>query len=123
MPYGQEVIIDLCDCDPTTYDTREKIEGFLWEVCDLIGAEPKDLHFWDYAGRPEEYAEAEDRFKGTSAVQFILTSSLVIHALDVLKTVYLNVFSCAPFDAEAVVKHAVDTFSGTLMQQHGMDRL
>jgi len=113
--YGQELIIDLHDCDSDTYDSREKIEEFFIALCDKIKVEAADLTWWDYAGRPEEYKQADTRWKGTSAVQFILTSSIVIHTLDELKCVYLNVFSCDTFDQEIVKEFAKQTFKGVIV--------
>jgi len=102
--FGQELILDLHDCDPSTYDSREKLEKFFVGLCDLIDMEREDLHFWDYEGHKEEYDAAPAHLKGISAVQFIKTSNITIHTLDELKKVYLNVFSCKaylPFDAIA----------------------
>jgi S-adenosylmethionine/arginine decarboxylase-like enzyme len=62
----------------------------------------EDLYFWDYDDDPDGYAKAPPHLKGTSAVQFIRTSNITIHSLDELKRLYLNVFSCQPFDAFAV---------------------
>ena len=123
MGYGKELILDLHDCDPTTYDNREKIEAFVENLCDLIEVEPAALHFWDYAGRPTEYDAADDRWKGSSAVQFILTSNITIHTLDALRCVYLNVFSCDTFKVDVVVNHALKTFGGHVAQQLEADRL
>ena len=58
-----------------------------------------DLFFWDDVGVPEEEQQSHPKTKGTSAVQFILTSSIVIHSLDLMEAVYVNIFSCQAFDA------------------------
>jgi len=66
-----------------------------------------DLHFWDDVGLPEEEKQTSPHTKGSSAVQFILTSSIVIHTLDLLEAVYINIFSCKDFDgkvAEEITK-------------------
>jgi len=123
VSYGQELILDLHECDPETYDTREKIEAFFESLCEMIEVEARDIHFWDYAGRPVEYSNAEDRVKGTSAVQFILTSSIVIHTLDIFKQVYLNVFSCDEFNAASVAEFAQLKFKGRIVQMKVMDRV
>lgn len=123
MAYGKELVLDLHDCDPATYDNREKIEAFVEHLCDLIHVEPAQLNFWDYAGRPTEYEAADVRWKGTSAVQFILTSNITIHTLDVLRCVYLNVFSCDTFNADVVEAFAIKTFGGCVVQKVDLDRL
>src|ERR1700704_6059502 len=92
-PYGIELILDLHDCDASTF-TRSAIKGFFDELCELIEMEACDLHFWDDVGVPEEDQQTLPKTKGTSAVQFILTSTIVIHTLDLMKAAYVNIFSC-----------------------------
>ena len=98
--YGMELVVDLHDCDPSTF-TREAIELYFVGLCELIDMERCELHFWDDKDVPEAQRQTDPKTKGTSAVQFILTSSIVIHTLDLLKAAYLNIFSCRPFDADA----------------------
>ncbi len=57
-----------------------------------------DLYFWDDLGVPNEDQQTDPKTKGTSAVQFILTSTIVIHTLDLMKSAYINIFSCKKFD-------------------------
>lgn len=68
------------------------------------------LHFWDDVGVPEENHETSPHTQATSAVQFILTSSIVIHALDQLGAVYVNIFSCKDFDPKAAEHFTVEWF-------------
>lgn len=70
------------------------------EVCDLIGMERCGLYFWDDVGVPQAEQQTHPKTKGTSAVQFILTSSIVIHTLDLMRAAYINVFSCEEFDTD-----------------------
>jgi S-adenosylmethionine/arginine decarboxylase-like enzyme len=60
-----------------------------------------EVHFWDDIDVPLEDRQTFPHTKGTSAVCFILTSSVVIHTLDLLGAVYVNIFSCKPFDLVA----------------------
>lgn len=95
-PYGQECILDVhASCS----FTRDTIASFCAELCELLDMQREDLVFWDYDGDPDGYANAPPHLKGTSAVQFIRTSNITIHSLDELKRLYLNVFSCKPFNA------------------------
>ena len=107
--YGCELILDLHNCDAAKF-TRGDIERFCAGLCDLIGMERCDLHFWDDLGVSEEEQQTDPRTKGTSAVQFILTSTIVIHALDLVKTVYVNIFSCKEFDTDSAAKFTADWF-------------
>ena len=95
--YGVELILDMHGCDPKTF-TRDSIKAYFEELCVLIDMQREDLHFWDDVGRPLEERQTSPHTQGTSAVQFILTSSIVIHTLDQLEAVYINIFSCKEFD-------------------------
>ena len=107
--YGMELVLDLHDCDPTTF-TREAIELYCSDLCKLIDMEPCMLHFWDDRDVPEADRQTNPKTKGTSAVQFILTSSIVIHTLDLLRAVYLNIFSCKRFDSDVAATFSAQAF-------------
>ena len=107
--YGLELILDLHDCDSSRF-TRRCIERFCSELCELIDMEPCDLHFWDDLGVPKEDQQTDPKTKGTSAVQFILTSTIVIHTLDLMKAVYVNIFSCKEFDTGEAAKFTAKWF-------------
>jgi len=111
-PYGQELILDLHDCDASEF-TRAGIERFCTELCELIDMEPCDLHFWDDVGVPAEEHQTHPKTKGTSAVQFILTSTIVIHTLDLMKAAYVNIFSCKDFDTDEAAKFTAKWFGST----------
>jgi S-adenosylmethionine/arginine decarboxylase-like enzyme len=110
MAYGSELVLDLHECDPTTF-TRDSIDQFFTELCELIDMEKCDVHFWDDVGVPPEECQTDPKTKGTSAVCFIITSSIVIHTLDDLKAVYLNIFSCKDFDEDAAKSFALGWFN------------
>ena len=107
--YGMELVLDLHDCDPDTF-TRDAMEQYLSDLCKLIDMEPCVLHFWDDMDVPEAERQTNPKTKGTSAVQFILTSSIVIHTLDLIRAVYLNIFSCKRFDSDAAAKLSAEAF-------------
>ena len=110
--YGQELILDLHGCDVSLF-TRDCIERFCIELCDLIDMERCDLHFWDDVGVPEEDRQRHVKTKGTSAVQFILTSTIVIHTLDLMKAAYVNIFSCKEFDTDKAAQFTAEWFRST----------
>ena len=107
--YGQELVLDLHDCNDGKF-TRAEIERFCTELCKLIDMERCDLHFWDDLGVPEDEQQKDPKTKGTSAVQFILTSTIVIHTLDLMKTVYVNIFSCKEFDTNEAANFTAKWF-------------
>ncbi len=113
MSYGNELLVDLVECDPATF-TRDSLTAFFVDLCERIGMERADLHFWDYEGEPEEYEAAPAHLKGTSAIQFITTSNVTVHTLDELRRVFVNVFSCGDFEAAPVAEICAFHFGGTV---------
>ena len=108
--YGVELILDLHGCDNSTL-TRESISEYFESLCELIDMKREALHFWDDVGVPEETKQTSPHTQGTSAVQFILTSSIVIHALDQLGAIYINMFSCKEFDPNLAERFTIKWFS------------
>ena len=108
--YGVELILDLHGCDASKF-TRESIQLYFEQLCDLIDMQREELFFWDDVNVPEEERQTSPHTQGTSAVQFILTSSIVIHALDQLEAVYINIFSCKAYDPKVAENFSVEWFS------------
>ena len=107
--YGVELILDLHDCDASRF-TRESIGKYFEGLCELIDMKREALHFWDDVGLPEAEKQTSPHTQGTSAVQFILTSSIVIHTLDQLSAVYVNMFSCKAFDPKLAEQFTAEWF-------------
>lgn len=108
-PYGYELIMDLHGCDASTFN-RESLDGYFEKVCDAIDMKRSDRFWWDDMDVPEEQKQALPHTKGTSAVQFILTSSIVVHTLDILEAVYVNVFTCKEFDEKVAAEITKEWF-------------
>lgn len=128
--YGLHVLCDLYDCNPETFN-RESIEAFLTKLCVKIDMDREDFHFWDDVGVSEEKKQTEPQTKGTSVggvfqkrvgIQFIITSTVVIHCLDILKRVYVDVFSCKDFHEEAVLYLAWNWFQAKSGRSHRVER-
>ncbi len=122
MAYGQELILDLHGCDSTLFN-RESIEEYLKKLCALIDMQRADLHFWDDVGVPLEDQQTEPHLKGTSAIQFIMTSSITIHTLDLLGKAFINLFSCKPFNSAVVRQFTEEWFDGGIVSSHEIARL
>ncbi len=119
--YGKELILDLHNCNPKKFN-RETIKRYFRQVCDLIDMKRCKLVWWDDYGLPLDKRQTAPHLKGTSAVQFIMTSNITIHTLDVLKNVYLNVFSCKDFDAIKAMKFSEKFFGGKAINFKVIDR-
>jgi S-adenosylmethionine/arginine decarboxylase-like enzyme len=108
-PYGYELVLDLHGCNPRRFN-RKDIDDYFTELCQRIDMQKCEVHFWDDVGVQPEERQTYPHTKGTSAVCFILTSSIVIHTLDILKTVYVNIFSCKDFDPDLAAAFTRDWF-------------
>lgn len=119
--YGIELILDLHGCSTEKF-TREGLTEYFRQLCELIDMNREDLHFWDYEGFPEEKAAAPDHLVGISAIQFITTSNITIHTLDVLKQAFINIFTCKDFSPELAVKFTEQYFRATQCRTTVIDR-
>lgn len=120
--YGKELIIDLHNCDAAMFN-RKSIKKYFIELCDLIDMERCKLSWWDDHGVPEEEQQTEAHLKGITAVQFILTSNIVIHTLELLGNVYINIFSCKDFDSDEAMDFTEKWFKGKIVSSHEIERI
>jgi S-adenosylmethionine/arginine decarboxylase-like enzyme len=93
--WGYHLLLDISGCSDQI--TSEKIiRTFLKELVkavDMVAVgDPLIKNF--ALGTPQA---------GFSAVQLIETSSITLHLVDSTKTGYLDVFSCKPFEPDAVI--------------------
>ncbi len=117
MNYGKELILDLHDCDITKF-TKESITAFFIGLCFLIDMDAEDLHFWEST---EE--EPDPKTTGISAIQFIITSNITIHALPLMKCLYLNLFSCKEFDTHTAIVFTQEWFRGLIASTTTVPRI
>ncbi len=122
-PYGKELIIDLHDCKNTHLFNRKDLKLFFEKLCNFIDMKRCDLHFWDYMGYDEEYKKAPVHLKGTSAIQFISTSNITLHTLDVMKRVYLNIFSCKNFNSKKAEEFCRNYFDAKVVNSKTIRRI
>lgn len=120
-PYGKELVLDIHNCDPSTF-TRRSIKSYFEELCTLIDMKRARLCWWDDHGIAHDEQETELHLKGTTAVQFIRTSNITIHTLDLMKNVYLNIFSCKDFDTNVAKAFSQKWFRGEVANAHVIER-
>ena len=104
MPWGMMAVIDLHDCDRTRLADPDAIRRFVPDVIAAIDMVPHGPL------RLERFGEGE--LEGWSAMQFIETSSLTIHADEFSGRCYVDVFSCKAFEPELAAAIAVKHFGG-----------
>jgi len=120
--YGFELIMDLHGCDVGKFN-RTSLRKYFAKLCKAIDMKRCELYFWDDYGVPAKEKQTLHHTKGTSAVQFILTSTITIHTLDLLKAVYVNIFSCKPFDEKVAEKITKEWFGANGCRTHFIERI
>ena len=96
--------IDLHGGDRTRLADPDSIRRFVAALITAIGMRAHGLHMLDRFG--------DDELEGWSAMQFIETSSITIHADEVFGRCFVDVFSCRRFDADEAAAIAVAHFGG-----------
>ena len=121
-PYGCELILDLHGCDVSKFN-RTSLDNYFEKLCKAIDMKRADLHFWDDVGLPPEKQQTLPHTKGTSAVQFILTSSIVVHTLEILEAAYVNIFSCKEFDEKVAEEITKEWFGANGCRRQFIERI
>ncbi len=121
-PYGYELILDLHGCNPATF-TRSRLDQYFTKLCQVIDMEQAETHYWDDLGVPTDERQTSPQTKGTSAVCFILTSTIVVHTLDLLSAAYVNIFSCKAFDPEVATEFTKEWFEAGSCKPTFIDRV
>jgi S-adenosylmethionine/arginine decarboxylase-like enzyme len=114
--FGWELILDLHHCDPEKIRSRDAIIRFVIELCDRI--EMKRY------GEPfvERFGLDKAETTGYSLVQLIETSSVTAHFAELTNSVYLNVFSCKPYDPKKVIGFAQEYFCSKTATERFVER-
>ena len=104
-PWGMLAAIDLHGCDRERLADPDTLRRFVPAVIAAIGMRAHGpLHLERFG---------DDDLAGWSAMQFIETSSVTLHADEVWGRCFVDVFSCRPFDADVAAAVAVEHFGGT----------
>jgi S-adenosylmethionine/arginine decarboxylase-like enzyme len=104
--WGIASAIDIYNCNPVKIRSAELIRKFVVDLCDLIEmkrfGETQVVHFGE-----------DERVEGFSMVQLIETSLISAHFANFTNAVYLDVFSCKPYNPQIVGAFAKDYFMGS----------
>jgi S-adenosylmethionine/arginine decarboxylase-like enzyme len=104
VPWGMLAAFDLHGCDRARLADPDTIRRFVPAVIEGIGMR---------AHGPlaiERFGDAE--LEGWSAMQFIETSSITVHADEVYCRCFVDVFSCRRFDPDRAAAIAARHFGG-----------
>jgi S-adenosylmethionine/arginine decarboxylase-like enzyme len=101
--WGISSSIDLYECDLMLMQNADAIREFVRTLCDRIKmrryGETQVVFFGD-----------DPRVTGFSMTQLIETSLISAHFADASCAIYLDVFSCAPYEPEEVARFAMEYF-------------
>jgi S-adenosylmethionine/arginine decarboxylase-like enzyme len=104
--WGVASSFDIYECNPDTIRDADKIREFVVKLCELIEmrrfGETQVVHFGE-----------DEKVAGFSMVQLIETSLISAHFANLTNTVYLDVFSCKPYDPAIVEEFAREYFEGS----------
>ena len=113
--WGISSCIDLYECDLELMQNADAIRDFVKTLCDRIKmrryGETQVVFFGD-----------EPRVQGFSMTQLIETSLISAHFADASRAIYLDVFSCAPYDSEDTAKFAAEYFKAARHELHVVHR-
>ena len=102
--FGMEVVLDLYDCNLVTIRSKEKLQEYTRELCQVIGMTPYGAPFAEWFGSNEA------KTAGYSIVQLIETSSITGHFSEEWNSAYINIFSCKEFDPKQATEFSKDFF-------------
>jgi S-adenosylmethionine decarboxylase len=108
-PWGMLAAIDLHGCEFAPLADPDTIRAFVPAVIDAIGMRAHGPLLLERFGDGDR--------EGWSAMQFIETSSITVHADEVSGRCFVDVFSCKPFDAERAAAVAAEHFGGAATLQ------
>lgn len=116
--FGQELILNLYDCNLKTISSRAQIKRFVIKLCqDVIHMKRFGMPLIPHFGHDNPITS------GYSLVQLIETSSVTGHFSEYKRSAYLNIFSCAPFDAKKTMIFCKKFFGAKRMKSHLLKRL
>jgi len=116
VTYGWELVLNLYECDLEAISSKKKIAQFAKELCDMIKMVPYGKPLIPYFGHNKPHT------KGYSLVQLIETSSITAHFSEHKRSVYLNIFSCMPYDEKKAKAFAKEFFGAKRVKAHYITR-
>jgi S-adenosylmethionine decarboxylase len=104
-PWGMLAAIDLHGCAFEALADPDSIRAFVPALIAAVGMRAHGPLLLERFG--------DGDLEGWSAMQFIETSSITVHADEVSGRCFVDVFSCKPFDGDRAAAVAVAHFGGT----------
>ena len=115
--FGQELILNLYDCDLAKISSAVEIKKFVITLCDdVIKMKRYGEAFIPHFGHDNPVTS------GYSLVQLIETSNVSAHFSEFTRSVYLNIFSCAWFDPKKTEAFCKKFFGAKRAESHLIKR-
>jgi len=112
--WGYHLIVNAADCDPQALRSAETIKKFTKALV-------KKIKMVAY-GPPKVVRFGSGKQMGYSLVQLIETSNITAHFAEETNDIYLDIFSCAPYEAADALSVIRDFFSPKKMETKFFNR-
>lgn len=112
--WGYHAIVDAAGCDHALITSRENVYNFAKQLV-------KDIDMVAY-GEPQIVDFGSGDKAGFTLVQLIETSNICAHFVNELDQMYLDVFSCKPFDEKVVEELVVKYFGAQHLRRAFLKR-
>ena len=115
--FGQELILDLYECDLQKISDAESISQFVIKLCEEVIM----MKRYGVAQIPH-FGHENLITSGYSLVQLIETSLVSAHFSEYKKSAYINIFSCKWFDVEKTTKFTKKWFGASEFRRKVLQR-
>lgn len=102
MEWGTLATINLYECDKKKIRNKKEIKKFINGLCEKINMQA--------IGTPIIKRFGKNNLKGYSAIQFIETSSIIIHFDEIENRAFIDIFSCKKFSTKKAEKFSKEFF-------------
>lgn len=112
--WGYHLVLDCANCDHTAITSYDIIYNFTKQLV-------KEIEMVAY-GEPQIVHFGKEDKAGYTLVQLIETSNICAHFVNENDTMYLDVFSCKPYDDEIVVQLVTKYFGAKKIRRSYLTR-
>ena len=112
--WGYHAIVDASGCDHDAITSYDRIYAFVKQLV-------KDIDMVAF-GEPQIVKFGSGDKAGITLVQLIETSNICAHFVNENDTMYLDVFSCKPYDDDIVVKLVAEYFGAKKIRRSYLTR-
>jgi S-adenosylmethionine/arginine decarboxylase-like enzyme len=114
VPWGFHLALDVARCNPKLIRCPIHISAFSKALVQRI-----DMVAY---GEPQIVMFGDGNKKGYTLTQLIQTSNITGHFCEQDNALFLDVFSCKPYEVETAVQCVKDYFEAGIVVRHYMER-